>query len=136
MSLKIVPDTSIIIDGKISKMLEKDELKDIEIIIPVAVLDELQAQASKGKETGFIGLTELKKIREICEKKNISIRFSGERPSLEDIKLARSGRLDALIRDVAKKENAILYTADYVQALVAEAEGVKAKHFPSEVKTV
>jgi len=136
MSLKIVPDTSIIIDGKISKMLEKGELNDVEIIIPVAVLDELQAQASKGKEPGFIGLNELKKIREICEKKNVSIRFSGERPSLEDIKLARSGRLDALIRDVAKKENGILYTADYVQALVAEAEGVKAKHFPSEVKTV
>jgi ATPase len=136
MSLKIVPDTSIIIDGKISKMLEKEELKDVEIIIPVAVLDELQAQASKGKEIGFIGLTELKKIREICEKKNIVIRFAGERPSLEDIKLARSGRLDALIRDVAKKENAILYTADYVQALVAEAEGVKAKHFPAEVKAV
>jgi len=136
MSLKIVPDTSIIIDGKISKMLENEELGDAEIIIPVAVLDELQAQASKGKETGFIGLTELKKIRMICEKKNISIKFSGERPSLEDIKLARSGRLDALIRDVAKKENAILYTADYVQALVAEAEGVKAKHFPAEVKVV
>jgi ATPase len=136
MSLKIVPDTSIIIDGKISKMLEEGELKDVEVIIPVAVLDELQAQASKGKEPGFIGLNELKKIREVCEKKNVLIRFSGERPSLEDIKLARSGRLDALIRDVAKKENAILYTADYVQALVAEAEGVKAKHFPTEVKVV
>ncbi|MEM1588784.1 MAG: PINc/VapC family ATPase [Candidatus Bathyarchaeia archaeon] len=136
MGLKIVPDTSIIIDGKISKLLEEGELNNVEIIIPVAVLDELQAQASKGKETGFIGLNELKKIREICEKKNILIRFSGERPSLEDIKLARSGRLDALIRDVAKKENAILYTADYVQALVAEAEGVKAKHFPAEVKIV
>jgi ATPase len=128
-------DTSIIVDGKISQLIEKDELKDVEIVIPIAVLDELQAQASKGKEPGFIGLTELKKLREVCEKKEIKIRFAGERPSLEDIKLARSGRLDALIRDVAKNENGILYTADYVQALVAEAEGVKVQYIAPEIKT-
>lgn len=132
---KIICDTSIIIDGKISQLLEKSELKDVEIVIPLAVLDELQAQASKGKEPGFIGLDELKKLREICEKKKIKIRFAGERPSLEDIKLARSGRLDALIRDVAKTEDGTLYTADYVQALVAEAEGVNVKHIAPEIKT-
>lgn len=131
---RLVLDTSIIVDKKISELIEKGKLKDIEIIIPLAVLDELQAQASKGKEPGFIGLDELKKLRELCEKKEIKLRFTGERPTLEDIKLARSGRLDALIRDVAKNENGTLYTADYVQALVAEAEGVKVSHIPQEIK--
>jgi len=133
MKVKIVCDTSIIIDGIISKILEKENFS--EIIIPIAVLDELQNQASKGRNVGFIGLNEIKKIREIGEKKGIKIKFSGERPTLEDIKLASSGRIDAIIRDVAKKENAILYTSDYVQALVGEAEGVKVKYFPSQVKT-
>ncbi|MEM7821348.1 MAG: PINc/VapC family ATPase [Candidatus Aenigmatarchaeota archaeon] len=133
--LKIVPDTSIIIDGKISELLESERLKEVEIVIPIAVLDELQAQASKGREPGFIGLDELKKIRKICEKKGIKIRFSGERPGIDEIKLAHAGRLDALIRDVAKNENGILYTADYVQALVAEAEGVKVEYIPAEIKT-
>ena len=41
---KIVLDTSIIIDGKIAKQIESDVIKDVEIIIPVAVLDELQSQ--------------------------------------------------------------------------------------------
>ena len=135
MVKRIACDTSIIIDGKITEIIKKEKEKDLEVIIHVAVLDELQAQASKGREPGFIGLDELKKLRELCEKKGIRIRFAGERPSLEDIKLAHSGRIDAIIRDVAKKEKATLLTADYVQALVAEAEGISVKYIPSEVKT-
>jgi ATPase len=131
---KIVLDSSIIIDRKVSKLVRDEKIKDVEIIVPIAVLDELQAQASKGREPGFIGLDELRELREICEKKKIKIRFVGERPSLEDIKLAKAGRIDAIIRDVAKKENATLYTADYVQALVAEASGVKVNYIPPEIK--
>ena len=125
---KIVPDTSIVINGKLSKLLEEGKLTKCEIVIPLAVIDELQAQASRGRDVGFKGLEEIKKIRKLAEKQGISVRFSGERPGLEDIKLARSGRIDALIRDVAKSEGGILYTSDYVQALVAEAEGVPVKY--------
>ncbi len=133
---KLVADTSIIIDGKISKMLKKDLIEGLEeVIIPLAVLDELQAQASKGREPGFVGLDELKEIRKLCEEKKIDLRFTGDRPSLEDIKLAGGGRLDALIRDVAKDEKATLLTADYVQGLVAEAEGVKVEYIAPEIKT-
>jgi len=135
MITKIVLDSSIIIDRKISELLKSEKLKNVEIIIPIAVLDELQAQASKGREPGFIGLDEIEKIREICEKKGFEIRFAGERPSFEDIKLARSGRIDALIRDVAKVEKGVLYTSDYVQALVAKAEGVKVEYIVPEIKT-
>jgi ATPase len=132
--MKIVPDTSAIIHGVLLEELKKTR-KKVEVIIPLAALDELQAQASKGREVGFIGLEQLKEVRKVCNKKKIKIRFEGERPSLEDIKLAHSGRIDAIIRDVAKKYNAYLYTCDYVQALVAEAEGVKVKYFEIPVKT-
>lgn len=132
--VKIVPDTSILIDRRLSKMIKSGKLKNFEIIIPLAALDELQAQASKGRESGFIGLDEIKVLRELSKKKKFRISFAGERPTLEDIKLARSGRIDAIIRETAKKVNGILYTADYVQALVAEAEGVKVKYIPGEVK--
>jgi ATPase len=132
--MKIVPDTSAIIHGILLEELKKMK-KKVELIIPLAALDELQAQASKGREVGFIGLEQLKEIRKFCDKKKIKIKFEGERPTLEDIKLAHSGRIDAMIRDVAKKNNAYLYTCDYVQALVAEAEGVKVKYFEIPVKT-
>ncbi len=131
---KIVVDTSIVIDGEITKLIESGKLKDCEIIIPVAVLDELQSQASQSKDYGFVGLEEIKKIRELAEKNNIALRFEGERPSMEDIKLARHGRIDAIIKDIAKKNNATFYTADYVQALVAQVEGVKTSYSKPEVK--
>ncbi len=133
--MKIVPDTSVLISGKISEMIKKGEIKKANIIIPKAVIDELQAQASRGREIGFEGLEEIKKIREIG-KKGIKIKFTGRRPTLEEIQLAKKGRIDALIRDVAVKEKAILFTSDYVQALVGEAEGAKVKYIPVETPEI
>jgi ATPase len=133
---KFVLDTSIIIDGEITKMLEGGSIEEeSDIIIPLAVLDELQSQASTNKEHGFVGLEEIKKMREICTAKNISLRFVGQRPDLDDIRLAKHGRIDAIIKDVAMHESATLITADYVQALVAEAQGIKALHIRTPTKT-
>jgi ATPase len=133
---KFVLDTSIIIDGEITKMLEAGSIEEeSDIIIPLAVLDELQSQASTNKEHGFVGLEEIKKMREICTTKNISLRFVGQRPDLDDIRLAKHGRIDAIIKDVAMHESATLITADYVQALVAEAQGIEAMHIRTPTKT-
>ncbi len=131
---KIVLDTSIIIDGRVSALLESKEFECREIIIPIAALDELQAQASLGREQGFIGLNEVKRIRELCSSKGIKVTFKGERPNMDDIRLARHGRIDAIIKDIAEKERAVLFTADYVQALVAEAEGVSVRYLSRENK--
>ncbi len=125
---KIVPDTSVIISGILSDMIEKGETKG-EIIVPEFVIEELRAQASRGREIGFKGLEELKKIREFSKKKKIVLRKTERRQTMEEIQLAKYGRIDALILDVAKTEKAVLYTSDIVQSLVAEAEGVKTKYF-------
>jgi ATPase len=133
---KFVLDTSIIIDGEITKMLEAGNIEqESDIIIPLAVLDELQSQASTNKEHGFVGLEEIKKMRELCITNNISLRFVGQRPDLDDIRLAKHGRIDAIIKDVAMHEAATLITADYVQALVAEAQGIEAMHIRTPTKT-
>ncbi len=125
-----------IIDGKASELIRTGEFPEgIEIIVPIAALDELQSQASRQREEGFTGLKELTKLRELCEEKKVILRYTGQRPTMEDIRLARGGRIDALIRDVAKEHDATLLTADYVQALVGTAEGIKVLHFRSEVKT-
>src|SRR5579875_2133016 len=117
-------------------MVSSGEIKSgSTIIVPIAALDELQAQASRHREEGFLGLEELTRLRALCDERKITLEFRGERPSLEDIQLARSGRIDAIIRDVAKDNDAILFTADYVQSLVGRAQGVRVRHFPSEVKT-
>ena len=122
---KYVLDTSIIIDKEISKMLQTGKIvEDSEIIIPRAVLDELQAQASTSRDQGLVGLQEIHDIREVCSKKGIKIKFSGERPHYDDILLAKHGRIDSIINELAFKENAILITGDYVQHLAAQAQGI------------
>ncbi|HET7147695.1 MAG TPA: PINc/VapC family ATPase [Candidatus Nitrosopolaris sp.] len=132
----MVLDTSVIIDGEVTKMIEAGDISSAsQIIIPLAVLDELQSQASSNKEHGFVGLSEIKKIREQCLKKKIDVLFVGARPTLDDIRLAKHGRIDALIKDVAMREGATLVTADYVQALVAEAQGVQSMHVSTPTKT-
>src|SRR5581483_561340 len=133
---KFVLDTSIIIDGEITKMLEAGKIEEgSELVIPLAVLDELQSQASTNKEHGFVGLEEIKKMHELCSAKKIGLRFVGQRPDLNDIRLAKHGRIDAIIKDVAMQESATLITADYVQALVAEAQGIKSMHIRAPTKT-
>lgn len=118
--LKLVLDTSIIIEGNTKELLDEDV---DEIIIPYAVLSELEAQANRGKSKGFYGLEEIKRLRKESIKKNINVSFKGDRPTLEEIQLAPRGRIDALIRDVVRENQAILITMDYLQSLVAEAEG-------------
>ena len=123
-----------IINGQISKEVESGILKDHEIIIPVAVIDELQSQASQKKEQGFIGLEEVKKLQALTKEFEISLKFDGKRPSADDVRLSGRGRIDALIKDIAKENNAPLYTSDKVQALVSEAEGIEVKFQEPDVK--
>jgi len=133
---RLVVDTSAIINGITPKILEQYQTNEVEVIIPYAVIDELEALASKGKEPGFTGLEEVKKLRELCEENNIKIKFLGERPSLDDVKLAKSGRIDALIIDITKSVNGVLITSDYVQAKVAEAEGIEVQYISPKSKVV
>ncbi len=129
----IVPDTSVLINKKLSGLIEKGELNGVKIVIPRLVIDELQAQASTGREIGFRGLEEIKAIRKLSEKHKIKVTFNGRRPTIEEINLAKKGRIDALIRDFAVKEKATLVTSDYVQALVGEAENVSVLYIPVEI---
>ena len=92
---KLVPDTSVIIEGLVSLKLEKKELQINKIIIHEAVLAELEHQANEGKAVGFIGIDELEKLREVAKDK---IRFAGQRPKASEIKYASLGEIDALIR--------------------------------------
>ena len=122
---KIVVDTSIIINGQLIAQIESGHIQNSEIIIPQAVFDELQSQASQKKEQGFIGLEGIKKLKEISNNFGLVITIHGAHPTSEDIRMASAGRIDAIIKDAAKQNQAILYTSDHVQHLVAQAEGLE-----------
>ena len=131
---KIVIDTSVIINGYITKQIESNIIKDTDIIIPVAVLDELQSQASQKKEQGFTGLNEIKKLQTISKQYGISVKIEGTHPSFDDVRLSGRGRIDAIIKDIAKQQNATLYTSDHVQSLLAQAEGIEVNFQKTVIK--
>jgi len=122
---KLVPDTSVIIEGLVSSKIEKKEIVPKSVIIHEAVLAELEHQANKNKETGVLGLEELNKIRELSKKLGFSLEFAGKRPNAYEIKYARLGEIDSLIRELAYNENASLMTSDKTQARVAEAKNIQ-----------
>jgi len=121
----IVADTSVIINGNLAQQIESGSIRNSELIIPQAVFDELQSQASNNKQQGFAGLEQIEKLNQLSENSGVKILIKGSHPDINDIKFASSGRIDALIIDIAKQFDSVLYTSDKVQHLVAKAEDVQ-----------
>jgi len=121
---KIVLDTSVIINGLLTAQVESGNIRNSEIIIPQAVVDELQSQASQKKEQGFAGLKEIKNLKNLSKNFGLEISIQGNHPSSEDIRMAGKGKIDSIIKDIAKQNQATLYTSDNVQYLVAQTEGI------------
>lgn len=119
----IVPDTGVLIDGRITQRLEQMR-HALKLLIPEAVVAELEYQANSGKEIGFAGLAELKKLSDLAKEGKIELEFAGNRPNASEIERAKFGEIDANIRAVAKEHRAVLWTTDKVQSKVAEAEGL------------
>ncbi|MDD1720742.1 MAG: PINc/VapC family ATPase [Euryarchaeota archaeon] len=130
--MKYVPDTSVLIDGRITKLIEAGELKGATIIVPEAVVSELEAQANQGREIGFKGLNELKALAEQKRLGEIDLTYVGRRPTVDEIKLASVGEIDAMIRMVAVENGATFVTSDIVQSEVARAKGLDVMYLQPE----
>ena len=119
-------DTSIIFNGQILTLIEDGELgENPEIFISNIVVAEVEYRTNIQKEIGFFGLRVLKELRNLNDKGEITLHIVGKRPSREEIKMAPGGELDALIRENAKENNAILITADRIQGDVGKFEGLE-----------
>jgi len=114
-------------------MIKTGEYNGATIIIPEAVIAELEAQANQGREIGFSGLTELQALCKLAEEGTIELKFVGVRPTLEQVKLASGGEIDALIRNVAIEHTARFITSDIVQAEVARAKGLDVLYLKPQV---
>ena len=131
---RIVPDTSAIIEGNVEKIIKEKGLNYPEIIIPEAVIAELEHQANNQRPTGIRGLENVKKLQDLGEIGEISIRITGRRPTKFEKDNAKLGEIDGLIRDVAKDELALLLTSDKIQAKTAEAQGIPTIYYAQEYK--
>ena len=117
-----VIDTSVVINKFLPTLIKKG-LKG-KIIIPNAVMAELENMANKGREEGFIGLEEVANLHKLKKLYKIQLYFYGNRPNEMQIKFAKSGEIDSLIREIARANKAIIVTSDLVQAKTSQAYGL------------
>ena len=121
--MKIVPDTSAVIDGRVSERVESDD-EVTTICVPEAVVGELESQANQGYDTGWEGLSELQRLAELADDGVVTVKYVGRRTKPSEATGAHEGDIDAVIRDVAEEQGATLLTSDQVQAEVARAKGI------------
>ena len=69
----IVPDTSAVIISAISEILEKEDLDYPEIIVPEAVVCELEHQANANRSEGIAGLNELQHLQKLQYEGELSV---------------------------------------------------------------
>lgn len=131
---KVVPDTSSVIDAIISEGVKRGDFKGSSIVIPEAVVAELEAQANRGLEIGFEGLEELQRLQDLANENRIKLFFHGKRPNLDQVKLARGGEIDSLIRETAIELGAKFITGDRIQSMVAKAMGIDVEFVKPEPK--
>ena len=123
--MRVLPDTSVIIDGRFRRFLSEKKIDTI--LLDEAVIAEIEHQAGIGKTSGESGLEELKKIKELSRKKNIEIEYVGERPPLSRLK-----DIDDIIRSSAYDNNAVLVTGDMIQKTIAEIKSIPVEYIPGK----
>ena len=134
--MKLVPDTSVIIDARVSEGIEAGDYAGATVIVPEAVVGELEAQANRGLEVGWEGLAELQRLVELAAANEIELEYVGRRATEEERKRAYHGDIDALIRDFAEDYDATILTSDKVQAEVAKAKGLSVEYVEPKSRAI
>jgi len=126
--MNVVPDTSAVVDGRVSERVADGTYESVTVFVPEAVVGELESQANDGLESGWDGLSELKRLADYADDGTIELRYVGERASGDARSNAHEGDVDALIRDLAADHDATLLSSDVVQAEVARAKGLDVEY--------
>ncbi|MCU4751907.1 PINc/VapC family ATPase [Halobacteria archaeon AArc-curdl1] len=134
--MNVVPDTSVVIDGRVSASIDDGQFHGATVSVPEAVVAELEAQANDGLDSGWDGLGELKRLAELADEGIIELEYVGDRPSAIERGHASEGEIDAVIRDIAEDLEATFVTSDIVQAEVAQAKGLETDYLSPEVRRV
>jgi len=134
--MEIVPDTSVVVDGRVSELVDDGEFAGATVVVHEAVVGELEAQANDGRQVGWEGLAELQALIEREAAGDVAVEYVGRRPDAVERREAGEGEIDALIRDLADDRGATLLTSDDVQAEVARAKGLEVRYVEPRGRTV
>ena len=125
--MNVVPDTSVIVDGRVSERVADETFDGASIYVPEVVVTELESQANRGRDTGWDGLDELERLDGYADDGRIELEYV-ERPPAHSDRRNYRGSNDATIRAVAYDYDALLFTSDRVQSRVARAKGIDVEY--------
>ncbi|GGM71906.1 ATPase [Thermogymnomonas acidicola] len=128
-----VPDTSVIVDGRFTSFLSRK--RDVRVILPEAMIAEVEHQANEGRAIGLAALEELKALRKMADEGKIYLEIQGGRPTRSEIRNARLGDIDNIIREVALENDATLVTGDAIQRDIAFVKGIKVEYIEHPSKS-
>ncbi|WP_440007925.1 PINc/VapC family ATPase [Halomicrococcus sp. SG-WS-1] len=134
--MNVVPDTSAVVDGRISQKVDAGDFAGATVLVPEAVVSELESQANEGMESGWDGLSELQRLADLADGGEIELEYVGERPGPEEKGYAHRGEIDALIRELAADHDAVFLTSDLVQSEVAAAKGLEVEYVAPKTRDV
>ena len=135
----VIGDTSAVIDGVLSRSVRGGRYRSsnsdiLNVVIPEAVLAELENQADSRRETGVYGIDELLILRQMDADGEIRLTFEGNRPTVHQIRDAKLGEVDALIRQTAIDIGGLFVTSDKVQAVIGKAKGMSVDYVPPAIR--
>ncbi len=148
--IKVIPDLTAIISGSfglwVMEQLREKELGSLVVLLPRALLDEIEYQAKLGRSVGFVGLKELKKLRASeddlqphhistspsAKSQSLSIQIIERQLSPDAGNNSTNAALDRLVRQMTKDHDAFLFTVDPTQAEFATFEKVPLIPLPTK----
>ncbi len=134
--MNVLPDTSVVIDGRVSEKIRTGAFTDVRVLVPEAVVAELEAQANDGFPSGWEGLKELQRLADLADEGTIDLEYIGDRPDAVARGAASEGDVDAMIRALAADRDALFFTSDVVQSEVARAKGIEVEYISPRPRDV
>ena len=148
--IKVIPDLTAFISGSfgfwVVEQLRENEQGSLEVLLPRALLNEIEHQAKLGRSAGFVGLKELKNLRAM--EADLQQNHTSKPPSVKPLSLSiqiierqlspntgndsTNAALDRLVRQMTKDHDAFLFTVDPTQAEFATFEKVPLIQLPTK----
>lgn len=117
-----IPDTTTVTSGGLRLALERGEIKG-RLVIHSLLVTYFERLAKESNYRGFVGLRELKRVRELCAKlEEVVVEYARNLP--EGVRWAKD--VDVVLRELAFEAGATLLTSEPVNAESAQAMGVEA----------
>ncbi|MHB8632690.1 MAG: ATPase, T2SS/T4P/T4SS family [Thermoplasmatota archaeon] len=119
----LVPDTSVLVDGRLTQLVRSGEHTGAKVLVGRQILADLEGQAARGLETGIAGLDELAALQQLAREGKVVVEIQAAVPG---------GTGDA--RDQAAAVDGLFVTSDRVQAHAAAAHGIRHQYLRPLVK--